>query len=204
MFRKTVTLKADRVQTDKTEAVETRRLIEGILENDSRIIGTVYDLYFTKIRSMVHNFQNLNLDAEDVFQDGLTRADINIRKGSFRGESSFSTYLYGICRNICLKTYNKHKGAWMTELGETTEELPEDNFDMLLVISAEKDKLDDDCKRIIDMRFGIDQPVDSTRFEKIAAALNIKTDNARQRFGRCFAKLLKLLRQNKEFNLLKS
>ena len=204
MFRKTVTLKTDEVQTEKTGAVETVRLIEGILKNDSRVIGRIYDLHFSKIKSMVNNFHNLGLDAEDVFQDGLTRAVINIRKGRFRGESSFSTYLYGICRNICLKAYNKNKGTWTTEIGQAIEELPDDNFDMLQVINEEKNKLDEDCKRIIDMRFGLDDTVDSTRFEKIAVALNIKTDNARQRFGRCFAKLLKWLRQNREFNLLKN
>jgi len=80
-------------------------LIQGIKQGDSKVIRQVYRQDFAKIKTMVNNFQYIDLDAQDVFQEGLTRAIMNIRRGMFKGESAFSTYLYGICRNICLKEY---------------------------------------------------------------------------------------------------
>lgn len=204
MFRKTVTIKADQVQTDKAEKTETVQIIEAILLNDSKIISQVYDQQFNSIKSMVNNFNYLELDAKDVFQEGLTRAIVNVRNGRFKGESAFSTYLYGICRNICLKNYNKNKGVYPTEIIEHAGQVEDDHFELLQVINAEKEKLGDECREIIDLRFGLESPIDSTRFDQIALLLNIKSDNARQRFGRCFAKLMKLLQQNREFKLLKA
>ena len=204
MFRKTVTIKADQVQTDKAEKTETVQIIEAILNNDSKIIRQVYDQQFNRIKIMVNNFKYLELDAKDVFQEGLTRAIVNVRNGRFKGESSFSTYLYGICRNICLKNYNKNKGVFTSEIADHTDQVEDDHFELLQIINAEKEKLGDECREIIDLRFGLESPIDSTRFDQIALLLKIKSDNARQRFGRCFAKLMKLLQQNREFKLLKA
>ena len=80
-------------------------IIKGILSNDPSTIKSIYNDQFDKISAMVNNFMYINLEPDDVFQEGLTRAVINIRKGVFKGDSSFSTYLYGICRNLCLKEY---------------------------------------------------------------------------------------------------
>ena len=204
MFRKTVTIKADQVQTDKAEKTETVQIIEAILSNDSKIIRQVYDQQFNSIKSMVNNFKYLELDAKDVFQEGLTRAIVNVRNGRFKGESAFSTYLYGICRNICLKNYHKNKGVYTTEIVDHPDQVEDDHFELLQIINAEKEKLGDECREIIDLRFGLESPIDSTRFDQIALLLKIKSDNARQRFGRCFAKLMKLLQQNREFKLLKA
>lgn len=193
---------AEKVHTDKAGKKITDPVIKGILANDSRTIREIYKQQFNKIRSMVQNFHKLNIGAEDVFQEGLTRAIINVRKGRFNGESAFSTYLYGICNNVCLKEYRKNKHQLSNELKEVEDELPVDNFDIIQVIAKEKEKLDSNCQRIIDLRFGLNNESDSTRFESIAEKLGIKPDNARQRFGRCFAKLMEMLQQNEEFNLL--
>ena len=204
MFRKTVTLKTDQVQTDKAEQTETAQIIEAILRNDSKVIRQVYDQQFNRIKSMVNNFKYLKIDAQDVFQEGLTRAIVNIRNGRFKGDSTFSTYLYGICRNICLKNYHKNKGVYSVEIDDLEESVDDDHFELLQLINAEKEKLGDECRQIIELRFGINSPIESTRFDQIALLMNIKSENARQRFGRCFAKLMKLLQHNREFKLLKT
>jgi RNA polymerase sigma factor (sigma-70 family) len=188
------------VQTNKSDQ---DKIIEGILKNDPQIIKLIYREHFVKISSMVNNFRYTSLEPEDVFQEGLTRAVINIRKGVFKGDSSFSTYLYGICRNLCLKEYNRSKLLTTNEIGDVKEEIEDDYFDSIQLMLKLKDKLDDSCIRIIDLRFGIGNNNSSvTRFEAIATKLNISADNARQRFGRCFAKLKKLVASNPLFNQL--
>jgi len=180
-----------------------QEIIDGILQNDSKTIALIYKNNFDRIKSMVRGFKNISLDAEDVFQEGLTRAIINVRKGNFKGDSSFPTYLYGICRNLCLKDYHKSKAIVDKEISDIKEEIEEDHFESLQLIIKLKDLLDDQCKRIIDLRFGIQQKEGvSTRFESIAKFLGINADNARQRFRRCFGKLKSLVSDHKELNAL--
>lgn len=202
MLRKTVTNKEEEVQTSKTKQIDADPIVQGILNNDNGIISEVYKEQFEKINSMVRNFKKLNIDAQDVFQEGLTRAMINVRSGRFKGDSSFSTYLYSICRNICLKEYNKNKDVQHTELNNISTDDYSDDFELLQLILKEKDRLDEKCRKIIDLRFGITEDDSGMRFETIADMLGIKADNARQRFGRCFARLLEMLQQNREFKLL--
>ena len=78
-------------------------LIKGIKINEDWAVGYVYKTQFKTIKKMVYSFRNTILEPEDIFQEGLTRIILNIRKGKFRGESSLSTYFNSICRNICLK-----------------------------------------------------------------------------------------------------
>ncbi len=174
-----------------------KELVEGILNNNREIFGYIYQQNFERIRNMVLNFKNLSLDADDVFQEGLTRAVINIRQGRFAGESSFATYLYGICRNICLKDYQKNKNMYPAALMEMTEEQEDETyFENLNMVLAAKEKIDETCRKIIDYRFGIAEGAKQNgmmRFDAVAEKLGITADNARQRFGRCLKKLKKLL-----------
>jgi len=81
-----------------------------------------------------------------------------------------------------------------------------DNFDAIQLLIAAKEQLDPLCISIIDLRFGIGlNPGDadkSKRFDSIAQRLNITSDNARQRFGRCMAKLRELIETNGLMNQL--
>ena len=183
------------VQKIKSTQVE---LMNGILNNDPKIIRDIYLENYDRIKNMVNNFYNIKMDADDVFQDGLTQAIINIRKGAFKGDSLFSTYLYGICRNICLKAYNKNKGHFSTELHDIPEEINDDHFDSIQLMLQLKEQFNTDCKTIIDLRFGIGQvekDKSELRFDAIAKTLNILPDNARQKFRRCMNKLMDLVKK---------
>ncbi len=200
MQQKTVTKIKFMVQSNKSDQV---KIINGILKNDSNTVKLIYREHFGKISNMVNNFRYINIEPEDIFQEGLTIAVINIRKGVFKEESSFSTYLYGICRNLCLKEYNKCRLTTTNEVGDIKEEVEVDYFDSIQLMLKLKEKLDDSCKIIIDLRFGIgNNSSNVVRFETIATKLKISADNARQRFGRCFSKLKKLIVDNQMFNQL--
>ena len=206
MQRNTVTNKPPQVQIDKTGHIPQDELINGILTNDARIINRIYREQFDSIKNMVQNFKGLRLEPEDIFQEGLTRAILNVRKGLFKGDSTFSTYLFGICRNICLKEYRRKKPLITIELHDRPE-MPEDNhYDTLQVITEIKNRLDENCRKIIDLRFGFggtaENSKENTKFENIATALQITAGNARQRFKRCFAKFMDMLNKHPEYNLL--
>ena len=180
------------VQTDKI----TDEIVAGIMSNDSKTLAIVYDKYLNSIRKLVSNYSRLKLDAGDVFQEGLSRVIVNIRNGKFRGDSSFHSYFYAVCRNICLKEINKvHEDN--REIIERNEEDDSDKeWELIQLLLELRNKIDADCRDLIDLRFNIDRSYEGkerlTPFEYIAERLHIQTDNARQRFRRCMGKLSSL------------
>jgi len=64
-------------------------------------------------------------EAEDITQDTFLRAYEKITE--FRGEAKFSTWLYRICRNLCLNCLQKKKNdpTCDAESGTLPEELPD-------------------------------------------------------------------------------
>lgn len=175
-------------------------ILQGIITNNDKMILYIYKNFFPGIKSMVYSFHSLYLDAEDIFQEGLIRAIINVRENRFKGTSSFYTYLTSICRNVCLKEIQKtvktNDVSTSVIAMEDTETHDEELIYRMVML---KDKMDETCKQIIDLRFGLRRnetvlpeeakPVENMKFEEIARQLNIETDNARQRFKRCFEKL---------------
>jgi len=181
------------------EKYNETEILNGILNNNDPMIRYIYRSYFPGIKSMVGSFHNLSLDAEDVFQEGFTRAVINVREKKFNGASTFYTYLTSICRNVCLKELKRPTNFQEIENNpieiEGSDTYSEDLINTMIAI---KSKMDDACKQIIDLRFGLLKDAelkdrkadgfDNTRFEEIAKQLNIEVDNARQRFRRCLEK----------------
>ncbi|MBV5313655.1 MAG: sigma-70 family RNA polymerase sigma factor [Prolixibacteraceae bacterium] len=171
-------------------------ILAGIISNENVIFSHIYKMYFIKIKPMVFSFRHTALDPEDIFQEGLTRAVMNIREGRFRGESSFFTYLNSICRNICLKELNKMKGKNV----EITDRVQEENsldFELLSHLLQVRKQLNEPCLEIVDLRFDLVEPKADEKmtpttcrsFEEIAELLDLTAANARQRFKRCFDKL---------------
>lgn len=175
-------------------------ILNGVKNNDDTMYRFIYKNYFPGIRTMVLGFRSLALDAEDIFQDGLEIASRNVMEGRFKGESAFSTYLSGICRNICRKQLERadklRAAAENAEAGDDSTSATEELIDRITLL---KEKMDEKCRQIIDLRFGLGRPDGiksnepgenhSVKFEDIAVVLGIEADNARQRFRRCIEKL---------------
>ena len=175
-------------------------ILDGILNNSDKMIRYIYKNYFPGIKSMVYSFHSLVLDADDVFQDGLVAATRNVMEKRFHGNSTFNTYLSSICRNISLKQMERAKKMQVAASEQTDLSQAETDVDELIYrLTVLKDKMDEKCRQIIDLRFGllnggsimyeIQDSGSNVRFEAIAATLNIEPDNARQRFKRCLEKL---------------
>lgn len=90
--------------TTKTETIPTDdRLIERILEGDTAayddMVARYYDRIFARVSQLLKNKQ----DAEEVTQDAFIRAHRGLE--NFRGEASFSTWLYQIATNLAHNRY---------------------------------------------------------------------------------------------------
>ena len=183
-------------QKNSISEYSNEKIIEGILNNSNEILEYIYNSYYSKIKKMVWSFRNTVLQPEDIFQEGLTRVVINIQNGKFRGESSFLTYLNSVCRNVCLKELAKQQHTELSRDVEMEEE--SENFKLIHALLTLKNRLEEKCKNIIDIRFNLNNSANtlneehlnkSIPFEDVARQLNLSAANARQRFKRCLNKL---------------
>jgi len=184
-------------------------ILDGLKNNNDKVIRYIYKSYFPGIKSMVYGFRSLVLDAEDVFHEGLLIAIGNVQKNSFRGESSFKTYLTAICRNFCIKQM-KQSLNFQEKSGEQPEVIEkESNQEELItrMIWMKNNMVDEKCRQIIELRFGfatnypgvslMQDSESNVRFEEIAKTLNIEANNARKRFQRCLEKLREIVSDDK-------
>lgn len=183
-----------------------QELIAGIQKNENKALRSLYKTEYNSIKKMVFAFHNVSLDPEDVFQEGLTRLIINLQSGRFRGDSSLSTYLNSICRNICLKKLSR-QGTVSLETGIPEPVQEEEHFyDLLEFVSRLKKELGENCRAVLDLRFRQSEQENNTQsinklmgFDEIAVHLNISADNARQRFKRCLDQLKKRVISHPEY-----
>ena len=179
---------------DKIQDLDEKGLIDGILSNSENVISKIYHTNSPKVKRMVWAFKNLSLDPDDIFQEGLTIALLNVHEGKFRGESSFSSYLNSICRNICLKQLSKNKFVELTEHHESVE-VEAVNLNIIEKIIEFKNRIGEKCREVIDLRFSLgdqinhENPNKCLSFETIAEQLSITQVSARQRLKRCLDQL---------------
>jgi RNA polymerase sigma factor (sigma-70 family) len=179
------------------ENLDEKKLVDGLLNGDPEIINYIYKRNIPIIRDMTNQFKNIMLEAGDVLQEGMTRALINVRAGKFNKQSSFHTYLYGICKNICLKETERIKKFEEIVNQIKYEAYDENYFDLLKTVLSVKNRMDEKCLEIIDMRFNLDKNktgIEGSQklipFDQIAENLGLEANNARQRFSRCLKKLI--------------
>ncbi len=181
-------------------------IVKGLKNEDPNVIKYIYKNYYRMIFKMTKKFGYMVLEPEDIFQEGLTRTIINIRNNKYYAKSTIGTYLYSVCRNICLKEINKKKEINMEVEDSTVDNQLFDEFDFYQRLIELIDSLNQKCKKIIYIRFGLNenhkksQPSYSSRnirFEDIALNLEISADNARQRFKRCIEKIRSIAQDDK-------
>ena len=199
-----------RIKPVPIEKFSEEELVKGLERGDGKIISLVYKRNIAAIRNMVNQYSYMILDVDDVIQEGLTRTIMNIRNKKFKGASSIHTYIYSICKNICLKEYQKSKIFYRVSPGtDLIDEPQEDYFELIKSVLTIKEQLEQRCIEIIDLRFSIQSGLTPDKdsiskgtnnmmpFEEIALRLDILPDNARQRFKRCLEKLIAAVNEEK-------
>jgi len=184
------------IRVDESETIESIRL------NDQKVIANLYYHNQMKVKKMVWAFKNLSLDPDDIYQEGFSLAVFNVQEGKFRSESSFSTYVVGICRNLCLKQLSKARNVELSENHDLVDEMHE--HDLLTQLLQFKKQLGDKCREVIDLRFTMGEVINEQTpnkclsFDEIAAQLDITAVSARQRFKRCLDSLRELVTESPE------
>ncbi len=92
----TMTAKAEEVALDHA-------LIDRFRNGDAAAFDEMVSRHWDRIYSMVHQLLRNQQDAEEVTQDAFIRAHRGLV--NFRGDSSFSTWLYQIATNLARNRY---------------------------------------------------------------------------------------------------
>ena len=82
-------------------------LIQLILEGDRKANGELYSRYYKKVFGKCLSFTRNTDEAFDLAQEALLKAFEKLH--TFRGESSFSTWLFIITQRHCLASLKKNK-----------------------------------------------------------------------------------------------
>ncbi len=88
-------------------------------------LNELYEQAYPKVKSYILQNKGTEQDAEDIFSESCVTLVNNIRNKKYKGESSPSTYLYGIC-----------KYSWLNHLRKKKIEIS-DNENQFLTLSSE-------------------------------------------------------------------
>lgn len=100
----------NKVLTCRSKLIYTdEAIIAGLKARDTEIIKYVYQKLYNQIKFLVTSNSGTQMDAEDVFQDALFLLYQKISTQTLKLTSSFSTYLYAICRHLWLQKLSRNK-----------------------------------------------------------------------------------------------
>ena len=85
--------------------MEVNTLIKRIVNGESQLFSLLVDLYGKRVFALIFRMVKDKSEAEDILQETFIAAYENLNK--FRMSSLFSTWLYRIAYNICLKKLKK-------------------------------------------------------------------------------------------------
>ena len=81
--------------------------LDGIRQNDRRILNSIYELFLPSIEKFVKSNNGTVDQAHDVFQDGLLVIYKKIKKEELEITTNFHSYLFAVCRFIWLRELTK-------------------------------------------------------------------------------------------------
>lgn len=173
-----------------------KELINLYLEKqDNRYFAELYERYANKVYRKCLTMLKNESDAKDESQNVLLKALLNVSK--FRGDSSFSTYIFRITYNNCidfLKQRQKKSNFQLTDYNLKDEDLVIDEFELednrLFTEKKEKElieaieKLNADERVILLMKYN-----DGYKIKEISDFLNISESAVKMRLKRIREKL---------------
>lgn len=100
----------------QNSAISDEQLILAIRQGNQQAFGELYDRYYKKVYHKCLSFTKNQEEAFDYAQESLMKAFDHL--DTFRGQASFSTWLYTITHHHCLAGLKKNSRISTTALSE--------------------------------------------------------------------------------------
>lgn len=165
----------------------------------------MYVTLFPAIRRLVQDYGGSEDDAKDVFQDAVIVVYEKARRPDFQLTSKFSTFFYGVCRNLWMSRRQKKSAAELT-IPDTAKYIPDDSSepDLLhvergnLFYKALR-QLGADCQKILELFF------QKRSMDEIAQAMGFAGEGyARVRKSQCKDRLVDLVKNDPAYRELQT
>ena len=187
--------------------MDEKKLAAQIVMGDRQAFIELVEMYQRKVIPISYSMLSDYEDACDAAQEVFIKVYRSI--ASFRGDSSLSTWIYRITRNVCMDFIRKRKEAPVSideqkddapkiEIEDTSkspEKIAEKNETVRMV--REAITMLDEGQRVIITMFDIE----GMSYEEISAALEIPAGTVKSRLNRARQKLKKILSENRELFL---
>ncbi len=178
-------------------------IIKGIKAGGKELEDVMRHLYNDdKLRKDIFSFiqsrGGVVEDAEDIFQDGIRSLIVNVRRDKFKGENPTRGYLFGVCRNLWFKKFNRNVRSENYKSSLKVEDRDEKDPESELV-SQERaellnkllEQLGPKCKKVLEL-WKL-----SYSMKEIAEELGYKSEGvARKKKHQCFQGLVKIVKEN--------
>ena len=181
--------------------------IEGIANNDSAVIQTIYKKFVPKVIFYIMNNSGDKAQAQDVVQEVLILLFNQAKANTLQLTCPFDAYFFLLCKRKWLNELKKtsNKGVTIDEdaasINESAHELVEqaETFDeKQQLFDAMFLKLGDKCQELLKLSFAIKS------MEEVAIKLNVTYGYVRKKKSLCIGQLTQWIQESKNFKSLKT
>lgn len=185
--------------TEQSSKLSDKEIIQKLKDTgDTQYFGLLYDRYAPKVYQKCISMLKHEDNAKDLVHDILVKAFVKI--GTFRGDASFSTWIYHIAYNACIdflkKEQKKKKQITHDAVLSDTENIEDETGDMEIK-EMRLDRLEEvfkllepEEKSLLLMKYQ-----DELKVNDIAGVLNISEGAVKMRLKRARTKLKKIYEQ---------
>ncbi|HHV97234.1 MAG TPA: sigma-70 family RNA polymerase sigma factor [Clostridiaceae bacterium] len=183
-------------------------LIEKSKKGDISAFEELIETYQNKVFNIAYSMLNNYEDANDVAQEVFIRVYKSIK--NFKGESSFSTWLYRITTNVCLDELRKRKNKNVVSIdedipfddGEVTRQIVDDGptpdiiaekKEVREIVNEAIGQLSEEHKTVIILR-----ELQGLSYEEISKIINCPRGTVKSRINRARSALKNILKSKKE------
>lgn len=178
------------------------QIVAGIARKDSKVVRYIYRAYFGMVERMVINMGGRPEETKDIFQEAMEILFLKIRDGQLSLTSSFSTYLYAICKNLkrhAIRKYREPVPGDRADRQLVSEPSGEDETreKMKALVNRHFGNLSQDCQKLLRMHF------QKTSLDDITSAMGYSSEHyTADRKYKCKKSLIKRVRNDPDYKKL--
>jgi RNA polymerase sigma factor (sigma-70 family) len=141
------------------EQYTDEQIIEGISQNDQKVMTYIYDRFFGKVEGFIMGRGGNPEHIKDVFQEALYVIIQKVRNEGLELTCTFSTYLLAVCKNIWMHDMRKSKHHLVED--SRLDSVPEEDAadwvqeeQLLALYNHHFKQLSEDCQKLLRLHFG--------------------------------------------------
>lgn len=184
---------------------EDQKYIDGLVNNNSFIIQTIYDKFVPKVINYVKQNSGDEEYAQDVVQDTIITIYNQATQKNLQLTCPFDAYFFLLCKRKWLNTLKKINNKEVTineEVLSKDDDAAQFVFETSIFETKQNlfnqmfDQLGKACKDLLNATFKIKS------MEEVAASLNVSYAYARKKKSLCIGQLTKMVKESPTFNQL--